>query len=113
MNRQSATRRLVLMAALCASGGLLVGYAAAAERETVTFSSVNSDGETGAARLLRRLGGLGESAQLLAYRLYTVCERRKWSQDAIGYNALVLAWPDLTRLAQEQKAAGPSQGELI
>ena len=49
----------------------------------------------------------------LSYRLYTVCERRKWSQDAIGYNALVLAWPDLTRLAQEQKAAGPSQGEMI
>ena len=33
----------------------------------------------------------------LGYRLYTVCDRRKWSQDAIGYNALVLAWPDLKR----------------
>ena len=49
----------------------------------------------------------------LSYRLYTICERRKRSQDAIGYNALVLSWPDLTRLAQEQKAAGPAQGELI
>ena len=55
---------------------------------------------------------MSEIARDLSYRLYTVCERRKWSQDAIGYNALVLAWPDLTRLAQEQKAAGPSQGEM-
>ena len=70
-------------------------------------------GEQTAAELLRKLGGLSEIARDLSYRLYTVCERRKWSQDAIGYNALVLAWPDLTRLAQEQKTAGPSQGELI
>ena len=70
-------------------------------------------GEQAAAELLRKLGAVAEIARDLSYRLYTVCERRKWSQDAIGYNALVLAWPDLTRLAQEQKAAGPSQGELI
>lgn len=70
-------------------------------------------GEQAAAELLRKLGAVAEIARDLSYRLYTVCERRKWSQEAIGYNALVLAWPDLTRLAQEQKAAGPSQGELI
>jgi putative DNA methylase len=70
-------------------------------------------GEQAAAELLRKLGAVAEIARDLSYRLYTVCERRKWSQDAIGYNALVLAWPDLTRLAQEQKTAGPSQGELI
>jgi putative DNA methylase len=70
-------------------------------------------GEQAAAELLRKLGAVSEIARDLSYRLYTVCERRKWSQDAIGYNALVLAWPDLTRLAQEQKAAGPAQGELI
>lgn len=70
-------------------------------------------GEQSAAELLRKLGPISEIARDLSYRLYTVCERRKWAQEAIGYNALVLAWPDLTRLAQEQKAAGPAQGELI
>ena len=70
-------------------------------------------GEQSAAELLRKLGALSEIARDLSYRLYTVCERRKWAQDAIGYNALVLAWPDIKRLADEQKAAGPSQGELI
>jgi len=44
---------------------------------------------------------------------YTVCERRKWAQDAIGYNALVLSWPDLKRQADEQKDLGPAQKELI
>jgi putative DNA methylase len=70
-------------------------------------------GEQTAAGLLRRLGPIAETARELSYRLYTVCERRKWSQDAIAYNTLVLAWPDLTRLAQEQKAEKLVQGELI
>lgn len=70
-------------------------------------------GEQSAAELLRKLGAVAEIARDLSYRLYTVCERRKWAQEAIGYNALVLAWPDLKRLADEQKAAGPTQGELI
>jgi len=70
-------------------------------------------GEQAASGLLGRLGAVAESARDLAYRVYAVCERRKWSQDAIGYNALVLAWPDLKRLADEQQAAGPAQGQLI
>ena len=70
-------------------------------------------GEQAAAGLLKKLGAVAEVARDLSYRLYTVCERRKWAQDAIGYNALVLSWPDLKRLADEQKTVGPSQGELI
>jgi hypothetical protein len=34
-------------------------------------------------------------------------------QDAQAYNALVLAWPDLVKLAQAQPGAGPVQGEMI
>jgi putative DNA methylase len=56
---------------------------------------------------------MAETARDLSYRLYTVCERRKWSQEAIGYNALVLSWPDIKRLADEQTATGPVQGEFI
>jgi putative DNA methylase len=64
---------------------------------------LETDGESSAARLLRRLGGLGESAQLLAYRLYTVCER---SRPALAgpYNALVASWPEIQRLASEASA---------
>ena len=70
-------------------------------------------GEQVAAALLKQLGAMAEVARDLSYRLYTVCERRKWSQEAIGYNALVLSWPDLKRQADEQKALGPAQRDLI
>lgn len=70
-------------------------------------------GEQVAAALLKKLGAMAEVARDLSYRLYTVCERRKWAQDAIGYNALVLSWPDLKRQADELKELGPAQRELI
>jgi putative DNA methylase len=69
-------------------------------------------GEQGAAALLKKLGAVAEVARDLSYRLYTICERRKWAQEAIGYNALVLSWPDLKRQADE-KELGPGQRELI
>ncbi len=70
-------------------------------------------GEEKAADLLRKLGSHAEAVRDLSYRLYSVCERRKWAQDALGYNALVLAWGDVRRLAGEQKPAAEVQGELI
>jgi len=69
-------------------------------------------GEQGAADLLHRLGPIAETARDLSYRLYTICERRKWSQDALGYNSLVLAWSDVQRLVGEMKATAPTQGEM-
>jgi putative DNA methylase len=67
-------------------------------------------GEEAAAELLGRLGGLGETARELAYRLYMTSERKGWTQDALAYNALVVAWPEIARLvagtpeAQAQQA---------
>lgn len=69
-------------------------------------------GESGAAELIHQLGAKAEVARDLSYRLYTICERRKWAQEAIAYNALVLSWTDVQRLAQEKKAAAPTQGEM-
>ncbi|NOZ87476.1 MAG: DUF1156 domain-containing protein [Deltaproteobacteria bacterium] len=57
-------------------------------------------GETGAADLLRKLGSdYGERARDLAYRLYAICERKGWSSEALAYNSLVIAWPEISRLA--------------
>lgn len=71
-------------------------------------------GESGAAELIQQLGAKAEVARDLSYRLYTICERRKWAQEAIAYNALVLSWSDVQRLAEEKKAAAtPTQRELI
>jgi putative DNA methylase len=59
-------------------------------------------GEASAADLLRRVGGLGEPARELAYRLYSICEKKRWPQEALAYNALVVAWPAIVRTAAEQ-----------
>jgi len=61
--------------------------------------ALEQKGEPGAADLLRKLGSLGEVARDLAYRLYIICERKKWSQEALAYNSLVIAWPEITRLS--------------
>jgi putative DNA methylase len=58
-----------------------------------------SSGEEQTAGLLRRVGGLGETARELAYRLYVLCDRKKWTSEALAYNALVVAWPEIVRLA--------------
>ncbi|MEI8197645.1 MAG: hypothetical protein WCI73_17255, partial [Phycisphaerae bacterium] len=62
--------------------------------------ALETGGETAAADLLRQLGGMGEVARDLAYRLYSICERKGWSQEALAYNSLVIAWPEITKLAQ-------------
>jgi putative DNA methylase len=67
-----------------------------------------SNGEEAAAGLLRRVGGLGETARELAYRLYVLCERKKWAAEALSYNSLVIAWPEIARLAVATPAGAGS-----
>ena len=52
-------------------------------------------------------------ARELAYRLYTLCERKKRSADALAYNGLVQSWPEITRLAQESGKPKTEQGGLF
>ncbi|MDP9477084.1 MAG: DUF1156 domain-containing protein [Actinomycetota bacterium] len=63
--------------------------------------ALETEGETGAARLLARIGERGEGARDLAYRLYGICERKKWAEEALAYNGLVVSWPEISRLAAE------------
>lgn len=58
-------------------------------------------GEGAAATLVTKLGANSETARELAYRLYTICERKKRAPEALSYNALVQSWPEITRLARE------------
>lgn len=58
-------------------------------------------GDEATASLLRKLGARGEVARDLAYRLFDVCEKKKRSQEAQAYNALVLGWSEIARLARE------------
>lgn len=70
------------------------------------------EGEAAAAALVHQLGANAEAARDLAYRLYLVCERKKWSQEGQAYNALVVAWPEIQRLAAADPAAAASQTSL-
>jgi putative DNA methylase len=63
--------------------------------------------ESAAAGLLAKLGTKAESARELAYRLYSVCERKKRAPEALAYNGLVQAWPELLRLSKAE--VGPKK----
>lgn len=68
------------------------------------LESSESDG----ADLLQRVGGgYGDRARQLAYLLFDIAERNGRAKEAVSYNSLIQAWPELTRLA-----AGPMQQTL-
>ena len=55
--------------------------------------ALDQGGEVEAARLVHLLGaGPSEVARGLAYRLYAICERKGWAQEAVAYNTLVTSW---------------------
>lgn len=54
-------------------------------------------------------GSNAEHAKDLAYRLYTIAERKGWAQEAYAYNALVIAWPEIQSKAAESQAIKPEQ----
>jgi putative DNA methylase len=75
--------------------------------------ALERQGEEGAAAFLRRAGEQGKAARDLAYRLYTICERKRWAQEALAYHSLVIAWPQIARLALGAPEVPDRQGELF
>ena len=63
--------------------------------------------------VVNMLGSNAERAKDLAYRLYTVAERKGWAQEAYAYNALVIAWPEIQSRAAELQAYKPEQITLF
>ena len=53
---------------------------------------LSDEGESAAGALLARMPERGEGIRQLAYHLYTVCERKKWADDARAYNELIGSW---------------------
>jgi putative DNA methylase len=70
------------------------------------------DGEDAAAAFLAAAGSAADPARDLAYRLFALCERKGWAQEAGPYNALAVAWPRLVQIAASLPAA-PQQGTLV
>ena len=72
--------------------------------------AMETGGIKACAEILMDMYGVNaENAKALAYRLYTICERKNWAQEGYAYNNLVVAWPDILAMAAQMKEARPEQ----
>ena len=72
--------------------------------------ALNQQGESGAGGLLAHMVAKAGPIRALAYRLYTLCERKGWAEEARAYNELITNWNSIEQTASEAGIAG-SQAE--
>ena len=79
------------------------------------IQSMDTGGIEACARLVVEFSASAERARDLAYRLFSLAERKGWNAEAYAYNSLVVAWPDIQQKAAELRAArrAAKQGSLI
>lgn len=75
--------------------------------------ALNQQGESEAGALLARMPEKGEAIRQLAYHLYTLCERKKWADDARAYNELITAWHAIVSASHETGHRGSQLGMEI
>ncbi len=76
--------------------------------------ALEGGGVTACAKLLvGALGGKADGAKALAYRLFTIADKKNWQQEAFAYNSLVTAWPEIQSRAAQLAAEVPEQGTLF
>ncbi|WP_237067885.1 DUF1156 domain-containing protein [Microbulbifer guangxiensis] len=71
---------------------------------------LNSQGESAAGELLAKMPDKGEPIRQLAYHLYTLCERKKWAEEARAYNELIGSWHAIVAASHEVGHAGEQHG---
>ena len=62
-------------------------------------------GDAAAADIMANIGADAETARDLAYRLFRICDLRNRPQEALGYNALVRSWGEISGLATQARQA--------
>ncbi len=67
-------------------------------------------GEAEAGKVLAAVADKAEAIRQLAYRLYTLCERKNWAEDARAYNELITSWSAIESAAT---APAPKQRYLF
>lgn len=66
--------------------------------------ALETDGVIGAAKIVADIfTSEPEQAKALAYRLYTIAERKGWTAEAYAYNSLVIGWPEVQAKAADLK----------
>jgi len=63
--------------------------------------ALRSGGEEKAGLLLKKMAEKTESIRQLAYRLYTLCERKGWAEEARAYNELIASWHGTVEAAEK------------
>ncbi|MCR3981992.1 DUF1156 domain-containing protein [Aeromonas caviae] len=71
---------------------------------------LNSQGASAAGAMLALMPSKSDAIRSLAYRLYTLCERKGWASDARAYNELVMAWEAMQGAMAESGQVGDQQG---
>jgi len=79
----------------------------------IRLLNADTGGEETAARLVNQIGSRSEDARALAYRLYSICERKKWADEALAYNTLVVEWPAIQDKAAQIRVMPTEQTNLF
>ena len=75
--------------------------------------AMETGGVEACAKLLRDVyDQRAENARALAYRLFTIADKKKWNQEAYAYNSLVVAWRDIEARAAQLQQETPTQTTL-
>jgi len=69
---------------------------------------LRQQGETPAGKILAAMRQHSDAIRQLSYRLYTLCERKGWAEDARAYNDLITSWDSI-----DAAAGKPAGGERI
>lgn len=74
--------------------------------------ALKKDGFEGAGKILASpsILSMADGIRQLAYRLYTLCERAGWAEEAQGYNMIGKSWESIE--AEVAKTPAPTQGTL-
>ena len=75
--------------------------------------ALEKDGVLGAAKIVADIyTSEPEHAKALAYRLFQLAERKGWAQEALAYNSLVIAWPEIHSKAAELNALSSNAEQI-
>lgn len=76
--------------------------------------ALEEGGVTACAKIVSQtLGGRADGAKALAYRLFTIADKRNWQQEAFAYNSLVTAWSEIQSKAAQLAVERPMQDSLF
>lgn len=76
--------------------------------------ALEEGGVTACAKIVSQtLGGRADGAKALAYRLFTIADKKNWQQEAFAYNSLVTAWPEIQSKAAQLAVERPMQDSLF